>query len=91
LMKHPAVAAAVTFPVAHPTLGEEVAAAVVLHEPDGATEAALSKHCREFLAEYKCPKKIHLVPSIPRTATGKVQRRAIAAALLDTQTRDNQA
>lgn len=87
LLKHPAVAAAVTFGYAHPTLGEEVAAAVVLHEPHGATEAALIKHCREFLAEYKCPKKIYLVKSIPTTATGKIRRRAVAAALVDNQQR----
>ena len=85
LLKHPAVAAAVTFGCAHPTLGEEVAAAVVLHEPHGATESALIKHCRELLAEYKCPKKIYLVKSIPTTATGKIRRRAVASALLDNQ------
>jgi acyl-CoA synthetase (AMP-forming)/AMP-acid ligase II len=83
LLRHPAVAAAVTFGWAHPTLGEEVAAAVVLHEAHGATESALIKHCREFLAEYKCPKKIYLVKSIPTTATGKIRRRAVAAALVD--------
>jgi acyl-CoA synthetase (AMP-forming)/AMP-acid ligase II len=83
LLKHPAVAAAVTFGCAHPTLGEEVAAAVVLHEPHGATELALIKHCRESLAEYKCPTKIYLVKSIPTTATGKIRRRAVAAALGD--------
>jgi acyl-CoA synthetase (AMP-forming)/AMP-acid ligase II len=83
LLKHPAVAAAVTFGYAHPTLGEDVAAAVVLHEPHGATEKALIKHCRESLAEYKCPKKIYLVKSIPTTATGKVRRRAVASALVD--------
>jgi len=85
LLRHPAVAAAVTFGYAHPTLGEEVAAAVVLHERHGATEAALIKHSRELLAEYKCPKKIYLVDSIPTTATGKIRRRAVAAALLDDQ------
>jgi acyl-CoA synthetase (AMP-forming)/AMP-acid ligase II len=85
LLRHPAVAAAVTFGGAHPTLGEEVAAAVVLHESDGATEVELIKHCAEFLAEYKCPKKIYLVKSIPTTATGKIRRRAVAAALLDNQ------
>ncbi|SPE44013.1 AMP-dependent synthetase and ligase [Candidatus Sulfotelmatobacter sp. SbA7] len=85
LLRHPAVAAAVTFGCAHPILGEEVAAAVVLHEPHGATEVALLKHCREILAEYKCPKKIYLVKSIPTTATGKIRRRAVAAALLDDQ------
>jgi acyl-CoA synthetase (AMP-forming)/AMP-acid ligase II len=83
LLKHPAVAAAVTFGCVHPTLGEEVAAAVVLHEPQGATETELLKHCREWLAEYKCPKKLYLVPSIPTTATGKIRRRAVAAALVD--------
>jgi acyl-CoA synthetase (AMP-forming)/AMP-acid ligase II len=83
LLKHPAVAGAVTFGYAHPTLGEEVAAAVVLHELNGATESALIKHCRDSLAEYKCPKKIYLVKSIPTTATGKIRRRAVAAALAD--------
>jgi len=83
LLKHPAVSEAVTFGFAHPTLGEEVAAAVVLHEPHGATQAALLKHCRERLAEFKCPKKIYIVHNIPTTATGKIRRRAVAAALLD--------
>lgn len=85
LLKHPAVSAAVTFGFTHPTLGEEVAAAVVLHEPHGASETALIKHCRELLAEYKCPKKIYLVKSIPTTATGKIRRRAVAVALVGNQ------
>src|SRR5579871_6035426 len=81
LLKHPAVAAAVTFGCSHPTLGEEVAAAVVLHEKHGATESALIKQCRESLAEFKCPKKIYLLDSIPTTATGKIRRKAVAAVL----------
>jgi acyl-CoA synthetase (AMP-forming)/AMP-acid ligase II len=83
LLKHSAIAEAVTFGHEHPTLGEEVAAAVVLHQPDGVTEPELLKHCREHLAEYKCPKKIFIVENIPTTATGKIRRRAVAAALLD--------
>src|SRR6202045_230842 len=43
LLRHPAVAAAVTFGCAHPTLGEEVASAVVLHEPNSVSEAELIK------------------------------------------------
>ena len=85
LLRHPAVSAAVTFGCAHPTLGEEVAAAVVLHEPSAATESVLIKHCRESLVEYKCPTKIYLVESIPTTATGKIRRRAVAAALTEDQ------
>ena len=79
LLSHPAVAEAVAFGVPHPTWGEEVAAAVVLREPQ--SESALLAHCRERLADFKCPKKIHVVDAIPRTATGKVQRRAVAEAL----------
>jgi acyl-CoA synthetase (AMP-forming)/AMP-acid ligase II len=85
LLRHPAVAAAVAFGCAHPTLGEEVAAAVVLHEKHGATKSQLINHCREFLAEYKCPAKIYLVDAIPTTATGKIRRRAVAAALAEHQ------
>ncbi|SRR5579872_445144 len=81
LLRHPAVSAAVTFGCAHPTLGEEVCAAVVLHEKSGATENELIAHCHNFLADFKCPTKIYLVENIPTTATGKIRRRAVAAAL----------
>ena len=36
--------------------------------------------CKERLADFKRPKKIHIVEHIPRTATGKIQRRVVAAA-----------
>ena len=85
LLAHAAVAEAVTFGMPHPTLGEEVAAAVVLHEPGAAHESDLLKHCRERLAEYKCPKKVFIVQSIPLTSTGKVRRKQVASSLLDGQ------
>jgi len=77
LLTHPLVTAAVCFGVPHATLGEEVEAAVTLSEP--VTEADLLAYCRERLAEFKRPKKIHIVTEIPRTATGKIQRRVVAA------------
>jgi acyl-CoA synthetase (AMP-forming)/AMP-acid ligase II len=77
LLTHPLVTAAVCFGVPHATLGEEVEAAVTLSEP--ASEADLLAYCRERLAEFKRPKKIHIVTEIPRTATGKIQRRVVAA------------
>ncbi|PYQ72181.1 MAG: AMP-dependent synthetase, partial [Acidobacteria bacterium] len=78
LLAHPAVAEAVTFGVPHATWGEEVAAAVVLR--DTATEEELMAHCRERLADFKSPKRIHITERIPRTATGKIQRRMVAEA-----------
>jgi len=80
LLSHPSIAEAVCFGVPHATWGEEVAAAVVLKEGESASESDLLGYCREHLAEFKSPKKIHLVQQIPRTATGKVQRRVVAAA-----------
>src|SRR5207248_10268699 len=64
LLTHPSVAEAVAFGVPHPTWGEEVAAAVVLREP--VTESAILAYCRERLADCKCPKKLHVVETIPR-------------------------
>jgi acyl-CoA synthetase (AMP-forming)/AMP-acid ligase II len=81
LITHPAISEAVCFGVPHQTWGEEVAAAFVLKET--ATEAELLSFCKERLAEFKRPKKIHIVETIPRTATGKIQRRAVAAAFVE--------
>jgi acyl-CoA synthetase (AMP-forming)/AMP-acid ligase II len=79
LESHPAVKEAVAFGVPHPTWGEEVAAAVVLAAP--ATEKELLAFARERLADFKVPKRLHFVDSIPRTPTGKVQRRFVAEEL----------
>ncbi len=79
LLQHPAVAEAVAFGIPHAAWGEEVAAAVVLKSP--ATEKELVAFARERLADHKVPKKLYLVEQIPRTATGKIQRRSVAEAL----------
>jgi len=76
LLAHPAVAEAVCFGVPHPMWGEEVAAAVVVREP--VSESDLLAYCRERLADFKRPKRIHITDTIPRTATGKIQRRIVA-------------
>jgi acyl-CoA synthetase (AMP-forming)/AMP-acid ligase II len=76
LEMHPSVTEAVAFGVPHPTWGEEVAAAVVVS--GAVTDKELAAHCRRHLAEFKVPKTIHIVDAIPRTPTGKVQRRFVA-------------
>ena len=83
LLSHPDVAEAVAFGVPHPGWGEEVAAAIVLKEGTDAAagEASVMAFCRERLADFKCPKKIYVTSAIPRTATGKIQRGAVAKAL----------
>jgi acyl-CoA synthetase (AMP-forming)/AMP-acid ligase II len=79
LLAHPAVAEAVGFGVPDRVYGEEVAAAVVLRDP--ATEKELIAYCRSSLADFKCPKSIFIVEAIPRTSTGKIQRRVVAEKL----------
>ena len=76
LEAHPAVKEAVSFGVPHPTWGEEVGAAVVLSEP--VTEKELLAFARSRLADFKVPRRLHIVESIPKTPTGKIQRRFIA-------------
>jgi acyl-CoA synthetase (AMP-forming)/AMP-acid ligase II len=78
LLTHPAVAEAVCFGTPHPTWGEEVAAAVVVR--DATSEQDLLAHCKARLSDFKRPKQIHIVEAIPRTATGKIQRRVVAQA-----------
>jgi acyl-CoA synthetase (AMP-forming)/AMP-acid ligase II len=81
LLRHPAIAEAVTFAIPHDKLGEEVGAAVVLIEGHVATEAELREFLRGQLAPFKVPKQIVVVAEIPKGATGKLQRIGLAARL----------
>ena len=58
LTRHSAVAQAVTFAVPHPTLGEDVAAAIVLKQGAQVTESELRDFVAARLAEFKTPKQI---------------------------------
>jgi oxalate---CoA ligase len=76
LLSHSAVRDAVCFGVADDKYGELVSAAVTLSAQTDAAE--LIAHCRERLAAFKVPATIHVLDGIPRTATGKIQRRRVA-------------
>ena len=79
LLSHPAVADAACFGVPDEKYGEQVAAAVSLRGE--ADERALIEHCREHLTAVKVPSVVHILDAIPRTPTGKLQRRRVAAAI----------
>src|SRR5271163_34 len=81
LMDHPAVLQVVTFAVPHDMLGEDVAAAVVLRDGAGATEAELRAFLSERIAAFKTPRKILFLAEIPKGATGKLQRVGLAQKL----------
>jgi len=77
LLAHPAVAEAVAFGVADAHYGQIVQAAVVLKDGAAATEADLLAFVRLRLAAFKVPAKLYLARDLPRTATGKIQRKAV--------------
>jgi acyl-CoA synthetase (AMP-forming)/AMP-acid ligase II len=81
LLLHPAVADAVCFGVPDQKYGEEVAAAVALQAES--SERELIRHCHERLIDFKVPKVVFILDAIPRTATGKLQRRRVATMLLE--------
>jgi acyl-CoA synthetase (AMP-forming)/AMP-acid ligase II len=81
LMEHQAVAEAVAFPVPHPTLGEDVVAAVVLKKGQYVGEKDLRSFLFDRLAYFKVPTRIVFVESIPKGATRKVNRLDMAQTL----------
>ena len=79
LLSHPAVQDAVCFGIPDEKYGELVGAAVTLAaDVDG---DGLIAYCRERLAAFKVPVRIDVM-LIPRTATGKIQRRRVAEIVL---------
>ena len=81
LLEHPAVAEAVTFAVPHATLGEDVAAAVVLRPNADATPKDIRQFAAGRLADFKVPRQVLIVEQLPKGSTGKVQRIGLAEKL----------
>jgi hypothetical protein len=81
LLDHPAVAQALAFAISHPTLGEDVGAAVVLREGRVASQAELRAFAAQRLADFKVPRTVVLLEEIPKGPTGKPQRIGLAERL----------
>jgi acyl-CoA synthetase (AMP-forming)/AMP-acid ligase II len=78
LAAHPSVQEAVCFGVPDEKYGELVGAVVTASGDADPDPKVLTDWCRERLAAFKVPARIDVLAEIPRTPTGKIQRRKVA-------------
>jgi fatty-acyl-CoA synthase len=77
LAAHPSVREVVVVGLPHELWGEAVTAFVVVRENTAASAAELIEFARESLASYKLPKDVRFIAEIPKSAVGKLLRRAV--------------
>jgi acyl-CoA synthetase (AMP-forming)/AMP-acid ligase II len=83
LREHAAVLDCAVFGLPHPKWGEGVTAAVELRPGQTATQEELIAFARGSLAAFKIPRRIEVGVTLPRTASGKVQRGAVRKQYLE--------
>jgi fatty-acyl-CoA synthase len=74
LLQHAAVQEAAVVGVPHEKWGEAPHAFVVLKAGAASTEAELHDFARSNMAHFKVPAAFTIVPELPKTATGKIQK-----------------
>ncbi|MCX5408281.1 AMP-binding protein [Streptomyces sp. NBC_00335] len=77
LYTHPAVREAAVVGIPDPYRGESVKAYVSLRPGTAADPAELSAYCAERLAAYKYPRRVEILPVLPKTTSGKILRREL--------------
>ncbi len=75
LLAHPGVYEAAVIPVPDEKWGEVPKGLVVAKPGASLTEAELLEFSRSRIAHYKCPASVEFVPSLPKTATGKILKK----------------
>lgn len=77
LYEHPDIQEVVVAGVPDPYRGETVKAYIVLKEGASVTEKKLDEYSRKNLAAYKVPRIYEFRSELPKTAVGKILRRAL--------------
>ena len=86
LLEHPAVAAAGVVGRPDEAHGEEVVAFVELRSGQEADTDDLVAFAKERIGGYKYPREVHVVPSLPLTPVGKVDRKKLRERLREEAT-----
>ncbi len=74
LLRHPAVQEVAVVGMPHDKWGEAPHAFVVLRDGAAASEEEIREFARENVARFKVPQWVSIVPELPKTATGKIQK-----------------
>ncbi|KAF4551810.1 AMP-binding enzyme-like protein 7 [Elsinoe fawcettii] len=82
LSQHPAVGEAVSFAIEDEMYGQDIGVAVVLRDGKGLEEEELRQWMGARVAKFKVPRRVWVTKVMPKTATGKVQRRMVAEAMM---------
>lgn len=81
LQTHPDIVQAAAFPIPHPTLGQDVAAAVVLGDRGALSESEIRAFAFSCMADFKVPSQVVELDEIPVWTTGKVTRNRLSQQL----------
>jgi long-chain acyl-CoA synthetase len=77
LYAHPKVAEAAVVGMKDELMGEDVLAFVVLRSGERASAEEIAAFCEARLARFKCPKRIRVVESLPKSPIGKILRKEL--------------
>ncbi|KAL9412262.1 hypothetical protein AB3S75_045812 [Citrus x aurantiifolia] len=78
LLSHPDIAQAVAFGVPDDKYGEEINCAIIPREGSNIDEEEVLRFCKKNLAAFKVPKRVFITNELPKTASGKIQRRIVS-------------
>lgn len=78
LLSHPDIAQAVAFGVPDDKYGEEINCAIIPREGSNIDEEEVLRFCKKNLAAFKVPKRVFITNDLPKTASGKIQRRIVS-------------
>jgi long-chain acyl-CoA synthetase len=79
LYEHPKIREAAVLGVPHDEWGEEIGAAVVLHEGEQLRPEEVSAYVKDRIAAYKYPRIVWFLDDLPKGPTGKILKREIEA------------
>ncbi|MFT3820730.1 MAG: AMP-binding protein [Rubrivivax sp.] len=79
IARHPSVREVAVFGIPDDVYGEVVCAAVVAYDDAPVSGEAIVEWCAEHIASYKKPRRVLLLPELPKNATGKVTKHVLRA------------